>query len=55
MNSGKYVESIEKIELLLKSLRSVLNGIKNGAVNQKDIDNIKESLFAIKANARSCL
>ncbi|KAL7345839.1 hypothetical protein GPK93_04g06900 [Encephalitozoon intestinalis] len=55
MNSEKYKESVENVELLLKSLESVLEGIRKNNVDQEDIDNIKESLRVIKFNAKACL
>lgn len=55
MDSEKYRKSIESVELLLKSLEGVLNGIKTRTIDPKDIDNIRESLLTIKTNARECL
>ncbi|UTX43060.1 hypothetical protein PFJ87_04g01930 [Encephalitozoon hellem] len=55
MDSKKYSESVKSIRLLLKSLEEVLNGIKNNKIDQKDIENVRESLLIIKSNARECL
>ena len=55
MDPQKYDESVESVELLLRSLEGVLEGIRNRSVNQQDIDNIREGLAKIKSNARSCL
>lgn len=55
MNPDKFDQSVEKMEMVLKSLRNTLDGISKNNVNQEDLRNVEEGLSTIQANARSCL
>lgn len=55
MDPEKFNESVKKIELILGSLRNIMDGVARNEVKQTDIKNVEDGLSKIQDNVRSCL
>lgn len=55
MDPDKFEESVRQMELVLRSLENILDGISRNDVSHSDLENVREGLSLIHANVRSCL